>query len=116
MVKVVTAIPSVMTAATLGPLLPRRVALPSPALLLLLANGRSTHQIAERDIAEAALRHETAEPLRAAAMPSPSRRWRAHVQRDAGIADRDAHIAICVAPPRRWSMPGRRNPWGRVVN
>lgn len=71
MVKVVTAIPSVMTAATLGPLLPRRVALPSPALLLL-ANGRSTHQIAERDIAEAALRHETAEPLRAAAMPSPS--------------------------------------------
>ncbi len=55
MVKAVTAVASVMTAAALWPLLPRLVALPSPGVLLQ-ANERLTQQIAERDAAVTALR------------------------------------------------------------
>ncbi len=67
LVKALTAIISVVTAVALWPLLPRAIALPSPAQLQM-ANAGLSLRIAERDTALAALYRETAERERAETM------------------------------------------------
>jgi signal transduction histidine kinase len=60
LIKVATAVLSVITAIALWPLLPTAIALPSPSLLAQ-ANADLHMRIAERDAALAALKRETAE-------------------------------------------------------
>ena len=64
LVKLATAIISVVTAAALWPLLPRAMALPSPAQLQAV-NGALTERIAERDAALAALERAVGDRERA---------------------------------------------------
>jgi len=63
LIKIITAAASVLTAIVLWPLLPRALALPSPAQLQT-ANADLRLRIDERDTALAALDRETAERLR----------------------------------------------------
>jgi signal transduction histidine kinase len=66
-IKAVTAIASIATAAALWPMLPRVLALPSPSMLRE-ANEKLAVQLAERDQLLVALRRETAERERAEGM------------------------------------------------
>ena len=70
-VKVITAIASVMTAIVLWPLVPRILALPSPQLLRV-ANETLTLRIAERDRAVHALEQVTKERAQTEEMLRPS--------------------------------------------
>lgn len=85
LVKAVTAAVSVTTAIALWPLLPRAIALPSPAMLRR-ANDDLSVGIAERDAALAALARETTERQRTEAMLRQSQKMEAIGQLTSGIA------------------------------
>lgn len=84
-VKLITAAASLATAALLWPLLPKAIALPSPARLRE-ANNALSHRIVERDAAVAALHAEIAEREKAEAALLQSRKMEAIGQLTGGIA------------------------------
>jgi signal transduction histidine kinase len=85
LIKAITAAASVATAVALWPLLPKAMALPSPAQLRA-ANTMLERRVQERDEALAALRRETAERLKAEEMLRHSQKIEALGQLTAGIA------------------------------
>ncbi|KAB7646173.1 sensor histidine kinase [Polymorphobacter fuscus] len=85
LLKLATAIISVATAVALWPLLPRTLALPSPAQLEA-ANAALQLRIDERDTALAALAAQTEERMRAEAMLRQAQKMDAVGQLTAGIA------------------------------
>jgi signal transduction histidine kinase len=84
-IKAVTAIASIATAAALWPMLPRVLALPSPAMLRE-ANDKLAVQLAERDQLLIALRRETAERERAEGMLRQAQKMEAIGQLTGGVA------------------------------
>jgi hypothetical protein len=120
-IKAATAGISVVTAAALWPLLPRALALPSPAQLKA-ANDALVLTLAERDAALEALHRETAERLRAEDMlpPGPEdggarpahRGRRPRLQQPAHRGDREPGARRAAHGPRgrrtcarRWPTP-----------
>lgn len=85
LVKLITAATSLVTAVLLWPLLPKAIALPSPARLRE-ANDALSARIAERDEALAALRAEIVEREKAEAALLQSRKMEAVGQLTGGIA------------------------------
>jgi signal transduction histidine kinase len=85
LVKVVTAAVSVATAIAVWPLLPKALALPSPAQLRM-ANADLERRIAERDMALAQVQHQTAERIKAEEMLRQAQKMEALGHLTAGIA------------------------------
>lgn len=97
LIKLLTAAISVATAVALWPLLPRLVALPSPAQLQHV-NADLSLRISERDAALAALAIETGERQRAEAMLRQAQTMKAVGQLSGGIAhDFNNQLAIIIA-------------------
>ncbi|AGH48272.1 integral membrane sensor hybrid histidine kinase [Sphingomonas sp. MM-1] len=116
-VKVVTAGASVATAATLWPLLPKALALPSPAALRA-ANAELAATISERDAALARMREEMAQREQAEAALLQSRKLEALGMLSGGIAHDFNNLLQAVGGnleliERRSTEPDRVQRWSR---